>query len=360
METYPIFQKESINIDINDETHKNFDKYLNWTNALVQNIQFNSPERQEVPLTFYPIAKNIRTPASYMVKNILSNKSSYIDNIARIGEPNYWTNDLKRGDWYPWLWARNRISGNYKNIDGWRYYFSSFTENHRRIYLGKEDMVKPPEQLKLFFIHLSCIKYTFQLNEKYIAYMETQKTLMGWNDDAKILAVQIRRGDTSTTDGKKTDREYYTLDEYIKKIDQMILANNYEYIYISTDSDDEIENIKIARPNWKILSLVIDRKQFFRMSDDAPPSVYGYTGKGIEIEESCRLNPGAIPFIVDSGLADLYFISKCQGYISTISVSEFSRCGWYLQLATQQKMTPYINMNIEILDMDKRDKLLLL
>jgi hypothetical protein len=80
----------------------------------------------------------------------------------------------------------------------------------------------------------------------------------------------------------------------------------------------------------------------------------------IDLEVFCTLEPDRIPFIVDSGLADLYFISMCQGYISTISVSEFSRCGWFLQLAVQGKLTPYINMNKEILDMTKKDKLLLL
>jgi hypothetical protein len=72
------------------------------------------------------------------------------------------------------------------------------------------------------------------------------------------------------------------------------------------------------------------------------------------------MEPNRIPFVVDSGIADLFFISQCKGYISTISVSEFSRCGWFLQIATQKKITPYIDMNNDILDVSKKDKLLLL
>jgi len=97
------------------------------------------------------------------------------------------------------------------------------------------------------------------------------------------------------------------------------------------------------------LYLPIDRKQFFRLN-----------GTLVDLEVSCSINTERIPFIVDSGLADLYFISQSQGYVSTISMSEFSRCGWFLQLAFQGKITPYINMNDDILDMTVRDKLLLL
>lgn len=49
-----------------------------------------------------------------------------------------------------------------------------------------------------------------------------------------------------------------------------------------------------------------------------------------------------------------------QGYVSTISISEFSRCGWYLQIATQTKITPYYDIIEQDMDMSKRDMLLLL
>ena len=80
------------------------------------------------------------------------------------------------------------------------------------------------------------------------------------------------------------------------------------------------------------------------------------------MEDSCRQYPETIPFIVDSGLADLYFISICNGYISTLGESEFSRCGWYLQMAKQGILTPYIDVNSDKLplDMNQLDKLLLI
>lgn len=370
MENYPILKQKYVIPNNDNLIHLNFGKYYNWALNYVNNIQiknFDTGNKSEVPLTFYPIAKNIRTTSSYMAKNILEHKTSFINNNSREGETQFWSNNLNRGNWYPWLWARGRISDNYTNFDGWQFYFDSFTSNHKGIIDNGNDssksnnmeIIEPPQNLKLFFIHLACVKYTFQLNIKYITLMNNYKLQMQWPDNSKILAVQIRRGETCTKDGKKTDREFFKLEEYIETIQTMIDNNKYEYIYISTDSNEEIDKIQKIKPNWKLLYLPIDRTKFFRMIDDAP-MITNTHAIPQDLEDSCRLYPESIPFIVDSGLADLYFISQCQGYISTISVSEFSRCGWYLQMATQSQLCPYINLNSKPLDMNSRDILLLL
>ena len=355
MENYPQLKKEHLKLE-ND----NFRYYCNWANKIVENIQFNSNEKTEVPLTFYPIAKNIRLPSSHMVHNILQNKASFIGNNPRNGDISHWQNFLKRGSWYPWLWARGRIEGYCKNIDGWKFYFDSFTEKHHKIY-NNEELKEPPHHLKIFFVYLACINYTFQLNKSYLSIMDGCKKKMNWpSSEKKILAVQIRRGETCSKSCSKADREVLSLNEYIEKMEVLLKSNDYEYIYISTDSDEEIGRIKEAKPEWNILSLPIDRSQFFRMNEDAPPTKNGFSGLAIDLEDSCRLYPGKIPFVVDSGLADLYFVSQCQGYISTLSEGEFSKCGWYLQLCTQKNLTPYINVNTKEINMKNQDQLLML
>ena len=114
------------------------------------------------------------------------------------------------------------------------------------------------------------------------------------------------------------------------------------------------------RPEWKLIYLPIERNNFFRMDENAKPQINGFNGIAQDLEDCCRLHPDKIPFIVDSALADLYFISLCKGYISTINQSEFSRLGWFLQIATHNKMLPYINMNDEIINMNESGKLLML
>jgi hypothetical protein len=347
MESYPVFENEYVTIRETEVTN-NFSEYLNFTDNLVDHIQHNSNDRSEIPLSFYPIAKNIRIPSSYMAANIMNNRSSYIDNMARTGEADFWNNYKEMGDWFPWLWARGRVPENSKNIDGWKFYFDSFTDSSKRINNEFEGIV-PPEEFFPFFVYLSCIKYTFQLNAKYLELMNEYKQKMAWPTSSKILAVQIRRGDSCNRNcSVVADRPFFHLDEYIKNIEKMILANNYEYIYVSTDSDEEIGAIQKLRPEWKILSLPIDRSQFFRLEE-----------KAVDIEVSCTLDPNRIPFIVDSGIADIYFISLCQGYIATNTKSEFSRCGWYLQMVTQRKYNPYINMNADPVDLRNKDMLLL-
>lgn len=346
MDEYPIFRKEYIK-ETNCLTHINFSNYLNWANALVEQVQTESTIANEIPLTFYPIAKNIRIPSSYMTLNVLNGKRSYINNLARASEEGFW-NQTTQDSWYPWLWCRGRCEGDYKNIDGWKYYFDSFTINAKTINQSV-DILPPPDILKLFFIYLSCIRYTFQLNEKYRLIMDDYVNKMCWPDNSKILAVQIRRGDTCTVDGIGC-RPIYSINTYIANIEIMLNEHNYEYIYISTDSKAEVEEIQIQRPNWKILSLPINRENFVRPNGT----------KFVDIERTCSLDPSKIPFIVDTGLADLYFISKCQGYISTISSSEFARCGWYLQISVQNKFTPYINMTDKEMNMNEKDSLLLL
>ena len=357
MDNYPKFIRECLKINENNIINKNFKKYINWSNKNVFNIQFNSSKINEIPLSFYPIAKNIRFVSSYMTQNILNGMSSYIDNSSRNGEKDFWEKNLKRGNWYPWLWSRTRIEGNYKNIDGWSLYFDSFTKIQNNTYINdlynldnNHDILEPPDNLKLFFTYLSCIKYTFQLNNKYSNIMKNYKKIIDFPINSNILAVQIRRGETCTKDGLTTDRPYFNLNNYIDKIQLMIENNNFDYIYISTDSNEEIDKIRELKPNWKLLYLPFDRNMFIRMENNIP----------IDLEDSCRLNPETIPFIVDSALADLYFISLCKGYISTINQSEFSRLGWYLQISTQNNILPYINMNDELVDMNTRDKLLLL
>lgn len=342
MEFFPFF-KYSYIIEDNNELTKNFLKYINYTNRFVEEVQNNSNQKNEVPLTVYPIAKNIRTPSSYMAINILNGKSSYINNMARIGEESFW-----RYNWFPWLWARGRVTGNYRNIDGWKYYFDSFTE--KKIKLSTPDeILEPPNHLFLFFTYLSCIKYTFELNHTYKQIMHNYKINMGWPEHSKILAIQIRRGDSAKKDGSVCNRPFFNLETYIEKAELLIKENGYEYIYISTDSNEEIDVIKQIKPEWKILYLPIDRSNFFRMGDEV-----------IDLEVFCSNEPAKIPFIVDSGIADLYFISMSHGYVSTISISEFSRCGWYLQIAQQSKITPYYDIMEQDIDISNRDMLLLL
>jgi hypothetical protein len=351
MEQYPVFDPEYIK-EVSTENTRFFKQFLAYTNALVNNFQRRSEKSAEIPLTFYPIAKNIRTVTSFMAKHVMDETSSFMDNLARRGEARYWKkqNDM---EWYPWLWSRGRMeTEDYTNQEGWNYYFDSFKTTDEYL-LVSQNRICPPGENVIFFIYLSCCKYVFRFSAQFKDMMQKYKAEMQWPENGKVLAVQIRRGDTVKKDGSMAGRPYFELNDYIEKMDIMIAENGFEYIYISTDSNEEIREVQKLRPEWKLLQLPIDRSQFLRV--DETMDLYG---KQMDLEVFCAMHPDRIPFIMDSGMADLYFISQCQGYISTISISEFSLCGWLLQMAEQEKLTPYINMTGE--EINVRKKLLLL
>ncbi len=305
-------------------------------------------------LSFYPIAKNIRFCASYMSQNIMQYKRSKIAEEGRPGESLFWEKSMRMGRWSPWLWARTMLPSDYTNTQGWNHYFESFQQDHfppsNSINIDTEIACSIPKNVKLFFITLACHLYTFNLNNNYKLMMNEYRIAMKWPKNANILAIQIRRGDSCTMDGSTSTRPFYSLDQYLEKADILISNCQFTHIFISTDSDAEIEHIHLKRPEWKLLYLPFDRSQFMRLDKTKPE----------EVEKDCAKFPEKIPFIMKSAIADLFFISQCQGYVSTITSSEFSRCGWFLQMAVQQKMTPFINMNCEVIDLSVKDALLLL
>ena len=321
-----------------DVSHSDvFEKYFNYCRARLSHIQkSNVSEPREVFLSFYPIAKNIRFISSYMTRNILNGRASRISERSRDNEDTFWKTKLNRGDWFPWLWARGRIPSKCSNKDGWNLYFRSF--NSTDLILSSEiqlNMVDPPpDDMLPFFMYLACLEYTFQPTSEYMNRIYKIQEEISWPSDEKVIAVQIRRGDTCTPDGKIAFRKIYSIQDYIDKTTVLVNKYKYKHIFISTDSSEDIEAFKKKCPKeWNIICLPFDRTNFYRSS-----------GVAIDIEDICRQEPYRIPFTVDSAILDLYFISLCQGFVSTITTSEFSKLGWLLQIVRYKKICPYINL----------------
>ena len=349
MDTFPIFPGK--NLFPKDSLFK---KYLSFCKSLVDSIQHSSMPNSEVYMSFYPIAKNIRFLSSFMTLNLLNNKKSVISHHARQGEPSFWQGNTS-DNWYPWLWARGRVSEPYSNDQGWAYYFTSFGQSHKKMLTHEVEMIPPPQEYIVFFLNLACLLYTFQLTHSYMNQMELYKKQMNWPNkwsptQSRIVAAQIRRGETCTPTGSLVhDRPFIQLETYLEAIDEILESDDsFTHVYISTDSNEEIDRIKQLRPTWSLLYLPIDRTQFFRMEE-----------KAVDLEHFCVRNQERIPFIVDSALADLYFISQCHAFVATLTISDFARCGFFLQMATQERVTPYSNINGEAYDFRIKDRLLL-
>jgi hypothetical protein len=331
-----------------------FKRRLAFAKEWVNRCQSNpSLPNADVFMTFYPIAKNIRSCSSWMAKNVVNNHYSRISSGSRVGEDTFWPQAWKLGSWFPWLWARGRISGEYNNQAGWDFYFDSFRASTPPL-IESGPTERPPEDELVFYVYLACVLYTFRLNSTYQSMVDAYEKEMKWPVDDKVLAIQIRRGEITPKNGDfARDRPFFTVEQYVEQADIILKENpDMKYVYISTDSDDEIDKVRTLRPEWNLLYLPIDRSKFFRYG--------GSNGAFSDLERICALDTGRIPFVVDSALADLYFIARSHGYVSTIMPSEFSRCGWFLQFAFQQRMTPYVNMSGKDIDFNDRDVLLML
>lgn len=83
MDNYPVIKQEYLFENNNISFYQNFNKNLQWGNNVINFIQNKSTVYDDLPLSFYPIAKNIRFVASYMLNNINNYKKSIIFNKIR-------------------------------------------------------------------------------------------------------------------------------------------------------------------------------------------------------------------------------------------------------------------------------------
>lgn len=269
-----------------------------------------------------------------MSHNLLNNRKTILGDISVPGEEAF----LSRlgVSWRPWVWARRAPMGcNYTNLEGWYYYFKSFTNFHKEIELDESSEITEPEttEEKMFYLYIASIKYVFNLNDKYSNFFKFKERGFWPDNDKNILGVHIRRGDACGKNNEFICGKCFSVEKYIENIEKILEKNNYDYIYIATDSKKEIENIQKAKPNWNILYLPIDRSQFLRP-----------TTERFDIEQKCLKNSNIIPFVVDTALLDLYFLNKCKGLVAPITTSEFSKLAWILQLSYHKTLHPYINL----------------
>jgi hypothetical protein len=329
MDTYPIFKVSHLEYKEDEQFKRNLNFFKNVVN-IVQDS--NNQNVGETYMSFYPIAKNVRFLATYMAHNIMQNKTSVISNNPRMGEGDFWK-DRYNEPWQPWFWARSMIEGDFSNEEGWNYYFDSFSSKSKKFTVVGDSESPSPEKTT-FFLMLACILYVHQLAEAHMTQINEYKQQMNW-PSTKILSVQIRRGEIYNKEGTEIfDRPFISIEKYAEKIDLILNANpDFTHVYVSTDSEEEISNLQNIRPHWKILSLPIDRTKFFRLE-----------GQPRDLEVFVRADMSSMAFITGTAIADIYFMGQCQAFVGTMANSAFSRLGFFLQMAIQEKVTPYYDM----------------
>ncbi len=156
---------------------------------------------------------------------------------------------------------------------------------------------------------------------------------MALPENEPMLGIHVRRGDAATTDLRRATRRSFLLEDYLSKADIICEQSDISVIYISTESEEEIERARRLRPQYRIFALHYDRSVFPRISETST-----------FIEDLALEDPTVIEPIIHSALSDLYFLQNCNAFIGTFN-SEFSVLAWLLCIGTNGHLIPYINLH---------------
>ena len=237
-----------------------------------------------------------------------------------------------------WMWANVSWCG--ENEKCWTTLFKPLSEcgtttttaNFTKSTKVRDDVPRDVLELMRF---CTCTHYTFQFSSEMEHMVEKAMGEIGWLASDKILGVHLRRGDALGSDltSGTVCRWGSALEEYLTYVDVMCARYGFDTVYLSTESQDEIDKAKSLRPQYTILSLNISRDFF--------PSTGTTTSMGTNfIEHMARDDPSMVEPITLSCLLDLHFLHLCNGFIG--SYSAFSLYAWYLMVGRLGYVPPFV------------------
>jgi hypothetical protein len=302
----------------------------------IYDAQNSGQGTQECFLSFYPVAKNIRFVSSHFYNAIKNNRMPILSDRARLGEDSFWR-EMTEKSWYPWLWTRyfNDSDENEGNKRSWSRIFNNVEDIS-----VNEDIDPNLYNSDSFFLYLACLSHVFKFNDGFKKYLfERYKADF---PEGPVCALQIRRGEIVPKDGDINKswkiRDLFTLDQYMERTKEVCNKIGTNKIFVSSDSSETIEYLAENYPEYDFISNKYDRNLFVRFQGD--PSK-------VNLERDLQLNPGLIQHYTETCLIDLYMLSQCQGFVGGMRHSEYGVCGWFLQMAEQNAITPYYNLEGE-------------
>ncbi len=314
-------------------------------------IQTHALVRQGVYLSFRPIGKNLRLLGTSVRENVIRNRKTY---ILEGGPPTEELMVSQKGySWNPWLWGRRSDYKEKEDDDrnttrGWNTYFKQPSTSPIIDDLSVEPKLKKPRlsdgpfnrsYLQRVLEIAAATSYVFSPIDSIIDQASFFRQKLHWpGESEQILGIHIRRGDAAscgTDNGRppKATRISFPISSYLAAADIICAKYNIHYIYIATESEEEIERAIRLRPQYKILFLEHDRSIFpnLGLSDQF-------------IEHIAFEQPDRIYDIMISAILDLYFLQDCHAFIGTFN-SEFSILGWLLIIGNRRHLVPYISLS---------------
>jgi hypothetical protein len=299
---------------------------------------FSEAPSSPIHLTFYPIAKNLRLIGTALHDGVRAGRKVHI----APGNPREAAllRATGRGQWNPWLWSRiprgqldNLSAAQDDSARAWPTFF-----------VAPDAPVSPPfgarparpawrqpggRRTRRILETGACISYAFRLNPHMQAVVADHASRIGWRDGEPKLAIHLRRGDAASEDLQKQTRASWSLEDYLVEADRLCERYGLSTIYLSTESQSEIEKAKTLRPQYRFLSLDHDRSVFPRLADTAS-----------DMEVVALKDPSIVEPIVNSAIADLYFLGRCDAFLGAFN-SEFSVLGWLICIGEKGYIMPY-------------------
>ena len=299
-----------------------------------------------VHLSHHPIAKNIRQIATAVhLATRLGRRLEIAAGNPR--EESFFAREGK-GDWHPWLWGRierarasnapavSAGSGD-EPSDLWGLYFRNQPGADIEVndVLAREDRRIPRWQRKVLEMAICCTE-TFRLNDLVAERVDAWRRAMDWPVDAPVLGLHVRRGDAASEDLDRSTRRSQTLEEYLAAADRICSRYDIRTIYLSTESQQEVDRARTLRPSHRILALPHDRSVFPTIESESR-----------FIEDVALDDPGLVEPLVVSALADLHLLGESSAFIGTFN-SEFSMLGWLLCIGRNREVVPYIDLTTHL------------
>ncbi len=315
------------------EYSNTFQSHLEWLQSSA--VVTQAP----VSLTYLPIAKNIRWIGTALYRNVQRHQRTILTEGNPYEEKQFRKNG--RPAWRPWLWSRiprTQLPNVAQGVDNpdlaWPTYFQELS-HPTSSNLPKQCLHRTwGRSTKERVLRMAaCTNFAFRLNEYMAGVLDDWKVRIGWDDSEPKIGIHLRRGDAASEDLSKQTRPSYHLEHYLQHADTMCQQYNIQTIYLSTESESEIEQAQKLRPQYRVISLNHDREIFPRIADSS-----------IFIEDLAFSDHSVIEPLVNSAIADLWFLQHCSTFIGTFN-SEFSMLAWLLCIGHHGCVIPYVNLS---------------
>ena len=220
---------------------------------------------------------------------------------------------------------------------GWPTYFLALTQPSEGAEAAPMPCPRPPwlrgaAKAGAILRIAACTCYAFRPNAHTRRVLEQWQAQMGWDEEEPKAGIHLRRGDAASEDLRKQTRRSYPLEAYLATADRLCRRYGLRAVYLSTESEREVERARRLRPRYRWLWLPHDRGVFPRIGETSA-----------FIEHVAFGDPSVIEPLVHSAIADLWFLQRCGAFIGTFN-SEFSVLAWLLCIGHHGHVIPYVNL----------------